>query len=61
MTLSGEKVSNLSELQLNVVSRNSEVKTDKGQTLTSDLIISCTGLKVNSDAYASSFCESWST
>ncbi|KAJ4922659.1 hypothetical protein JOQ06_029511 [Pogonophryne albipinna] len=50
-----EKVSNLSELQLNVVSRNSEVKTDKGQTLTSDLIISCTGLKVNSDAYASSF------
>ncbi|KAI9514882.1 hypothetical protein NQZ68_029727 [Dissostichus eleginoides] len=51
----GEKVSNLSELQLNVVSRNSEVKTDKGQTLISDLIISCTGLKVNSDAYASSF------
>ncbi|XP_033971382.1 apoptosis-inducing factor 2 [Trematomus bernacchii] len=54
----GEKVSNLSELQLNVVSRNSEVKTDKGQTLTSDLIISCTGLKVNSDAYASSFSDS---
>ncbi|KAK5854422.1 hypothetical protein PBY51_015493 [Eleginops maclovinus] len=53
--LLGQKVSNLSELQLNVVCKNSEVQTDKGQTLTPDLIISCTGLKVNSDAYASGF------
>ncbi|KAF3707851.1 Apoptosis-inducing factor 2 [Channa argus] len=49
----GQKVSNLSELQLNVTRKNTEVTTDKGETLTTDLIISCTGLRVNSAAYAS--------
>ncbi|XP_018517665.1 ferroptosis suppressor protein 1 [Lates calcarifer] len=52
--LLGQKVSNLSELQLNVTQKNMEVSTDKGETLTTDLIICCTGLKVNSAAYASS-------
>ncbi|KAK2921489.1 apoptosis-inducing factor 2 isoform X2 [Channa argus] len=51
--LLGQKVSNLSELQLNVTRKNTEVTTDKGETLTTDLIISCTGLRVNSAAYAS--------
>lgn len=55
--VSGQKVSNLSELQLNVTQKNMEVSTDKGETLTTDLIICCTGLKVNSAAYASSLCE----
>ncbi|XP_053188929.1 apoptosis-inducing factor 2 [Scomber japonicus] len=53
--LLGQKVVNLSELQLNVCSRNSSVRTDKQQTLKTDLIVRCTGLKVNSSAYASSF------
>ncbi|XP_075932641.1 ferroptosis suppressor protein 1 isoform X2 [Anarhichas minor] len=53
--LLGEKVSNLSELQLNVTQRNSVVTTERGTNLTSDLIICCTGLKVNSAAYGSSF------
>lgn len=55
--VSGQKVSNLSELQLNVTRKNTAVTTDKGEQLTTDLIICCTGLKVNSAAYASSFCE----
>lgn len=52
---------NLSELQLNVTCRNMLVTTDKGDNLSTDLIICCTGLKVNSAAYASSFCESTHT
>eukprot|EP00064_Thunnus_orientalis_P021349 superscaffoldBa00006417_g21510 len=59
--LLGQKVSNLSELQLNVTCSNMLVTTDKGDKLTTDLIICCTGLKVNSAAYASSFCESTHT
>lgn len=55
--VSGQKVSNLSELQLNVTQKNHEVRTERGEVLTSDLIICCTGIKVNSAAYASSFCE----
>ncbi|XP_070697259.1 ferroptosis suppressor protein 1 [Pempheris klunzingeri] len=53
--LLGQKVPNLSELQLNVTRKNTVVTTDKGTTLTTDLIICCIGLKVNSAAYASSF------
>ena len=51
----GEKVSNLSELELNVTRKNMEVTTNRGEPLTTDLIICCTGLRVNSAAYASSF------
>ncbi|XP_036979553.1 apoptosis-inducing factor 2 [Acanthopagrus latus] len=53
--LLGQKVSNLSDLQLNVTRRNTEVTTDKGDTLNTDLIVCCTGLKVNCAAYESSF------
>ncbi|XP_039994266.1 apoptosis-inducing factor 2 [Xiphias gladius] len=53
--LLGQKVSNLSELRLNVTQKNMVVTTDKGETLTTDLLVCCTGLKVNSAAYASSF------
>nr|XP_033469241.1 apoptosis-inducing factor 2 [Epinephelus lanceolatus] len=53
--LLGDKVANLSQLQLNVTQRNTEVRTERGDTLTTDLIICCTGLRVNSAAYASSF------
>lgn len=54
----GQKVSDMSELQLNVTQKNTVVTTDKGERLTTDLIICCAGLRVNSAAYASSFCES---
>uniref|UniRef100_A0A8C4I1C3 Ferroptosis suppressor protein 1 n=1 Tax=Dicentrarchus labrax TaxID=13489 RepID=A0A8C4I1C3_DICLA len=53
--LLGQKVSHLSELQLNVTQKNTVVNTDKGHSLTTDLIICCTGLKVNAAAYAASF------
>ncbi|XP_041802891.1 apoptosis-inducing factor 2 isoform X2 [Chelmon rostratus] len=53
--LLGQKVSNLSELRLNVTNKNTVVTTDRGDTLTTDLIINCTGLRVNSAAYTSSF------
>ncbi|XP_037552318.1 apoptosis-inducing factor 2 [Nematolebias whitei] len=56
--LLGQKVSNLSELRLNVTQKNTEVKTDKGETLTTDLIVCCAGLKINSAAYASSIPDS---
>ncbi|KAI3363549.1 hypothetical protein L3Q82_012146 [Scortum barcoo] len=51
LCVSGQKVSNLSELQLNVTQKNQEVTTERGDTLSTDLIICCTGLKVNSAAY----------
>ncbi|XP_073338709.1 ferroptosis suppressor protein 1 [Pagrus major] len=53
--LLGQKVLNLLDLQLNVTQKNTEVTTDKGDTLNTDLIICCTGLKVNAAAYTSSF------
>ncbi|MEQ2170349.1 hypothetical protein GOODEAATRI_034639 [Goodea atripinnis] len=34
-----------------------EVRTDIGETVITDLIICCTGIRINSAAYASSFCE----
>ncbi|XP_031159523.1 apoptosis-inducing factor 2 [Sander lucioperca] len=53
--LLGQKVSNLSQLQLNVTQKNMVVTTERGDKLTTDLIICCTGGKVNAAAYASSF------
>lgn len=53
--LLGQKVSDLSQLQLNVTQKNMTVTTERGETLRTDLIICCTGLKVNATAYASSF------
>ncbi|TDH01658.1 hypothetical protein EPR50_G00182860 [Perca flavescens] len=52
---SGQKVSNLSQLQLNVTQKNTVVTTERGDQLTTDLIICCTGGRVNATAYRSSF------
>ncbi|KAK2852722.1 hypothetical protein Q7C36_007923 [Tachysurus vachellii] len=49
-----QKVSNLDELELNVTLNGRVVKTDKNKQFTVDLIICCTGIKINSDAYKSS-------
>ncbi|KAM6916446.1 ferroptosis suppressor protein 1 [Xenentodon cancila] len=54
----GQKVSNLSELKLNVTQKNLLVSTDKGETLTADLVISCAGLRVNTAAYGTSLSRS---
>ncbi|XP_008428719.1 ferroptosis suppressor protein 1 [Poecilia reticulata] len=53
-----QKVSNLSELPLNRTQKNLQVRTDKGETLETDLVICCTGIRVNSGAYASSLAGS---
>lgn len=50
----GQKVSNLSDLELNVTRKNMTVVTDKGTELITDIVISCTGNKINSAAYSSS-------
>ncbi|XP_072534048.1 ferroptosis suppressor protein 1 [Salminus brasiliensis] len=50
----GQKVSNLNELEFNVTRKGTVVKTDKNEQLTVDLVICCTGNKINSDAYSSS-------
>ncbi|KAM9476558.1 ferroptosis suppressor protein 1 [Clarias gariepinus] len=52
----GQKVSNLDELELNV--KGKMIKTDKNEQFTVDLIIFCTGNKINSDAYRSSLAGS---
>ncbi|XP_061915369.1 apoptosis-inducing factor 2 [Entelurus aequoreus] len=51
----GQKVSDLSGLTCNVTRKNMEVTLANGTTLTTDLIINCSGLRVNSAAYQSSF------
>ncbi|XP_035770738.1 apoptosis-inducing factor 2 [Neolamprologus brichardi] len=54
----GQKVSKLSELPLNTMTKNTEVMTDHGETLVTDLIVCCTGLKINSAAYSATFNDS---
>ncbi|XP_018621535.1 ferroptosis suppressor protein 1 [Scleropages formosus] len=55
--LLGQKVSNLSELQFNVTQKNMTVQTDKGEKILTDLVICCTGNRINSAAYVSSLGE----
>ncbi|XP_067241254.1 apoptosis-inducing factor 2 isoform X2 [Chanodichthys erythropterus] len=52
--LLGQKVSNLDELELNVCQSGMVVKTNKNEQVTADLVICCTGNKINSEAYRSS-------
>ncbi|TRY74240.1 hypothetical protein DNTS_020512 [Danionella cerebrum] len=52
--LLGQKVSNLEELQLNVCRSGMLVKTTKNEEVTADLVICCTGNKINSEAYRAS-------
>lgn len=56
--LLGQKVTNLDELELNVCRKGMVVKTNKNEQVTADLIICCTGNKINSEAYRSSLTAS---
>ncbi|XP_008320791.1 ferroptosis suppressor protein 1 [Cynoglossus semilaevis] len=49
--LLGHKVNSLSELRLNKTHKNTVVTTDKGETLITELVINCSGLRINSEAY----------
>ncbi|KAL4641151.1 apoptosis-inducing factor 2 [Arapaima gigas] len=55
--LLGQKVSNLSDLELNVTRKDTAVLTDKGTKILTDLVICCTGNRINSAAYRSSLGE----
>ncbi|KAM6444073.1 ferroptosis suppressor protein 1 [Liasis olivaceus] len=50
-----QKVSNLHMLSLNQFKENMMVKTDKGTEVTADLVIPCSGIKINSSAYSNAF------
>ncbi|XP_069741546.1 ferroptosis suppressor protein 1-like isoform X2 [Narcine bancroftii] len=50
--LLGHKVNNLTELVLNKAQKDLRVLTNKGQEIITDMVICCTGLKINSSAYA---------
>lgn len=54
--IAGERVANMQEVRDKGFS-DVTVYTDKGQAVKADLAIPCTGLKVNSLAYESSFRE----
>ncbi|XP_069609319.1 ferroptosis suppressor protein 1 isoform X1 [Ranitomeya imitator] len=52
----GQRVSNLKELSLNIVQENMELHLDKDtEVITADLILSCTGSRINSSCYIDSF------
>ncbi|XP_029963389.1 ferroptosis suppressor protein 1 [Salarias fasciatus] len=56
--LLGEKVRDLHQLQLNTTQKDMEVTTEGGTKLHTDLIICCTGLRVNTLAYKSTLSSS---
>ncbi|XP_040293576.1 ferroptosis suppressor protein 1 [Bufo bufo] len=52
----GQRVTNLDELNLNVVQENMELHLDKDtEVITADLILCCIGLKINSSCYMDAF------
>lgn len=57
----GQKVENLQSLTLNQFKENMIVKTDKGTEIVTDMVILCTGIKVNSAAYSSAFSKLFPT
>nr|XP_028585351.1 apoptosis-inducing factor 2 isoform X2 [Podarcis muralis] len=55
--LLSQKVENLQSLTLNQFKENMIVKTDKGTEIVTDMVILCTGIKVNSAAYSGAFSD----
>ncbi|CAI5774571.1 apoptosis-inducing factor 2 [Podarcis lilfordi] len=55
--LLSQKVENLQSLTLNEFKENMIVKTDKGTEIVTDMVILCTGIKVNSAAYSGAFSD----
>nr|XP_033799485.1 apoptosis-inducing factor 2 [Geotrypetes seraphini]XP_033799486.1 apoptosis-inducing factor 2 [Geotrypetes seraphini] len=51
----GQKVSNLGSLPMNCVQENMEIKLDKGTEIVADMVICCTGIKINSFCYRDAF------
>ncbi|XP_065377049.1 ferroptosis suppressor protein 1 isoform X3 [Macaca fascicularis] len=53
--LLSERVSNLEELPLNEYREYIKVQTDKGTEVATNLVILCTGIKINNSAYRNAF------
>ncbi|XP_048419282.1 ferroptosis suppressor protein 1-like isoform X2 [Stegostoma tigrinum] len=51
----GQKVINLQDLVMNEMKTDMKVLTDKGLEVIADLVICCTGIRVNSSAYSNAF------
>ncbi|XP_035167856.1 ferroptosis suppressor protein 1 isoform X2 [Oxyura jamaicensis] len=53
--LLGERVSNVENLTTNQFQKDMVVRTEKGTEVAADMVVLCTGIKINSSAYASAF------
>ncbi|XP_072881672.1 ferroptosis suppressor protein 1-like isoform X1 [Hemitrygon akajei] len=53
----GQKVTNLHDLVVNEVQSDMKILTDKGEEITVDMVICCTGIRVNSSAYSKAFSD----
>ncbi|XP_041032006.1 ferroptosis suppressor protein 1-like [Carcharodon carcharias] len=51
----GQKVINLQDLVVNEMQDNIKVVTDKGLEIITDMVICCTGIRINSSAYSNAF------
>uniref|UniRef100_UPI00398F245C ferroptosis suppressor protein 1-like n=1 Tax=Pristiophorus japonicus TaxID=55135 RepID=UPI00398F245C len=51
----GQKVTNLQDLVVNEIQNDMKVLTDKGLEIIVDMIICCTGIRINSSAYSNAF------
>jgi len=51
----GERVSNVENLKPNSFQKDTVVRTEKGTEVVVDMVILCTGIKINSSAYAAAF------
>ncbi|KAM6105703.1 LOW QUALITY PROTEIN: ferroptosis suppressor protein 1 [Pterocles gutturalis] len=53
--LLSEKVSNVENLRPNQFQKDMVVKTEKGTEVVTDMVVLCTGIKINSSVYAAAF------
>ncbi|XP_021253450.1 apoptosis-inducing factor 2 isoform X2 [Numida meleagris] len=53
--LLSEKVSNVEKLTTNQFQKDMVVRTEKGTEVVADMVVLCTGIKINSSAYATAF------
>ncbi|XP_061229913.1 ferroptosis suppressor protein 1 isoform X2 [Neopsephotus bourkii] len=53
--LLSERVSNVEDLTTNQFHKDMVVRTEKGTEVVTDMVVMCTGIKINSSAYAAAF------
>uniref|UniRef100_A0A672UCT5 Ferroptosis suppressor protein 1 n=1 Tax=Strigops habroptila TaxID=2489341 RepID=A0A672UCT5_STRHB len=53
--LLSERISNVEDLTTNQFQKDMVVRTEKGTEVVTDMVVMCTGIKINSSAYAAAF------